>query len=61
MKLRNPNMIVSQRTPVENAFLAFMALSDGDKEEMVRRFSEHQAKAAHPMTLTFTTYKPEVA
>ena len=40
-----------ERCPVENAFMAFFALSDDDKNRMVKRFNAHQKNAAHPQRL----------
>ena len=51
--MRSPRCGCEGRTPVENAFWAFAALSDAQKAEMVALWNENEAKRAHPSKLNF--------
>lgn len=46
-------MFHQERIPVENAFMAFQALSLQEKHEFIKRYNEFQYKRAHGHRLEF--------
>ena len=46
------------RSPLDVALCGFVALSDDDREELVRRFNAWQADSPYPAALAYQPGKP---
>ncbi len=46
-----------KRSPIDTALYGFVALSDDDREELVRRFNAWQADSPHPSELNYQRSK----